>query len=111
MKLPEPTTDEQKERHSAYLVAKQKAKWARLDYLALFPKPPKTKTPYDMKIEHDMELIDANPPHGNETQAQYYNRVRPALTKAWFGRVVRDMGYERVSKRTPQGVIKVWKML
>ena len=109
MKLPEPVTQQEQELYRAYQDAKQKAAWARKDYLALFPKKHKSKSEYDVRYEHDMDLIEQNPPKSTESQAQYYTRVKPKLSKQWFGRVMHDMGYERVSVRTSSGIIKVWK--
>jgi hypothetical protein len=99
MKLPEPTNETQQAKYNQLM-------WDIADYRAMFP--PK-KSPYDLKIEHDIRIIEQFPPQDTETQAEYYQRVRPFLTKAWFGRLVRDMGYERKSTRVAGRVVKVWK--
>lgn len=101
MNIPKPTNEQQQTKYN-FLMYEIQA------YRAMFPKPAPKKTPYDLKIEHDMELIEDYPPVHTETQLEYYRRVKPSLTKAWFGRVVRDMGYVRKSSRINGQVRKVW---
>lgn len=110
MKLPEPITPEEHERYNRYQSLKEQARWARLDYIALFPKPEKPLSKYEQLADEMFDFIDANPPLPHETPSQYYQRVKPPLSPRLFGIAMRDAGYTRISTRTPLGVRKVWRL-
>ena len=111
MNIPEPTTDEQKELYNAYRMAEHHAYMARQRYLKLFPKEKPTNA-YDMHSEEIMDMIDTKPPYSYETPSEYYARLKAPehITARLLGMGMRDMGYERMSKRMGKRVYNVWAL-
>lgn len=110
MKLPEPITPQELEAYNKYLTLKEQARWARLDYIALFPKPKPKLSYYDSHINEMFDFIDANPPRPDETPSEHYKRVKPPLSPRLFGIALRDYGYIRVSTRQHGRIVKVWRL-
>lgn len=107
MNIPEPITHQEKELYNAYRIAEDKAYWARRAYLALFPKRTHTGA-YDRMYEEIADLIDTYPPRVDESPTEYHQRLGTHIPMRLIGIGLRDMGYERVSRRTGKRVYNVW---